>query len=119
MKTRKLLLPVLLTLGIVFFLALPSIADDHKSRVKSVSKRYSKSYSKHRDKTSKGKYDPELDDRAYVDTDQDTKHIINDDDIDSFGYRSNRAIDVSRYYLIKFIQLSFLFLILNITNSYI
>ncbi|XP_008551856.1 insulin receptor-related protein [Microplitis demolitor] len=95
MKTRKLLLPVLLTLGIVFFLALPSIADDHKSRVKSVSKRYSKSYSKHRDKTSKGKYDPELDDRAYVDTDQDTKHIINDDDIDSFGYRSNRAIDVS------------------------
>ncbi|XP_074094296.1 insulin-like receptor isoform X1 [Cotesia typhae] len=99
MKTRKLLLPVLLTLGIVFFLVLPSIADDHLSQVKSATKKFLKNYNKHRDKNSKGKYDLELHDRSYVYSDEVTEHSINNDDdngTDSSGNRNNRAIAVSR-----------------------
>lgn len=114
-------MPVLLTLGIVFFLVLPSIADDHLFQVKSANKKFLKNYTKHRDKNSKGKYDPELHDRAYVYSDEVTEHSINDDDddgTDSSGNRNNRAIAVSRYNFYDYNILFFFFFQLSTVNNY-
>ncbi|XP_034951870.1 insulin-like receptor [Chelonus insularis] len=91
MKTRKLLLPVLLTLGIVSCLAFSTTADDHQLEVNSKDRRYPKVFSKYRDKTSKGKYDPDFMEKINPEENEDVPQVLEDN---SSGYKNNRAINV-------------------------
>ncbi|XP_072753828.1 insulin receptor [Anoplolepis gracilipes] len=90
MRTRKSLLPIVLLCVTVVGLALCQ------------EKRWLKSTTKHRDKSAKGKYDPDNADRTReeyseeLNYDRSSAMGYNPDFSDKLAYRNNRAIDNSR-----------------------
>lgn len=97
MKTRKSLLPIVLLCVTVVGLALCQ------------EKRWPKTATKHRDKSVKGKYDPDFADRTKEEDSAefyyDQSSAVNGYDSESLdtlaANRNNRAIDVSRYVIKK------------------
>lgn len=98
MKTRKSLLPIVLLCVMVVGLALCQ------------EKRWPKAATKHRDKSAKGKYDPDYADRTreedsaefYYDRSSAVNGYYDSKSLDILAAnRSNRAIDDSRYVVKK------------------
>lgn len=92
MRTRKSLLPIVLLCVTVVSLALCQ------------EKRWPKAATKHRDKSAKGKYDPDYGDRRedsaelYYDQSSAANGYYDSESLDTLAAnRSNRAIDNSRY----------------------
>lgn len=104
MKTRKSLLPIVL-----LCVTMASLAFCQE-------KRWPKAATKHRDKSAKGKYDPDYVDRIWQEEEEEDSAELYDRSSAATGYydsrsmdtmaayRNNRAIEKSRYAIIKTVQ---------------
>ena len=92
-------------------------------------KRWPKAGTKYRDKSAKGKYDPDYADRTkeedseeefYYDRNSATTGYYESGSLDALAaYRNNRAIDTSRYIIIRFRDMNLMFFLIFLVFLYI